>query len=706
MQRMIIYMGASKDMALNVIQEYMAFADHLLRNHGEYTAIKILKDLHSMCSHSGIGKKQLMVPIVLLGGKIFKANKLTGLPKRLKYLNLLLRNFPKAAITITAMVRIFVTKPSTDIGTIIDPFTGNRPEMEDFFTKFGKFMTKHGSKKLITIDLTKKWHTTMSSGPNGTPALLSCFKDLVALYQWKQFHDFITYLGILGMTHLVDGIRNFYSEYKDEVDKYPQEQVYLARLAFLADKAGKTRIVFILNYWCQEALYPLHSALMRWLGKQPQDGTYDQGGAAEKVRIRTEQGLPCWSFDLTAATDRWPREHQFLVLCATVGNTWALLWKLLMEIKPWESVRESFVEYKVGQPMGALASWAAFAVTHHWTLRYLCYRCGVPWDSYVILGDDLVIFDKKVAEEYVRLMSTLGVTISQGKSITPTQLGENTSAAEFAKRLFRDGVNLSPVSSILLQRIFGYSQCYWEILTIFREWYGYEAPMVGYSGTNILIHPTIHMLMQGLKPKQKHWMEVLLGSNLDRTTALPNLPRGLSDMSYQDWVTLPNPWGINPHDISNVDTLLPKIMLGSKIQEDLRLKYLQLHKADQLLIDEEGTTPDQRVVKPDHTESPYHPVRIILDSRLQNEVMKVIYAIQYNDECPYNIPDICIEIEFLVDVILGNKTYKSWMSQKDRRNKYVSNLVLSIYAQVMEDRARANNPQVSYNSDEDDCSGW
>jgi len=58
----------------------------------------------------------------------------------------------------------------------------------------------------------------------------------------------------------------------------------------------------------------------------------------------------------------------------------------------------------------------------------------------LVLGDDIVIFNRAVAAEYLAVMEDLGVGINLVKSVV------STDAFEFAKRFYAKGVNLSPVS--------------------------------------------------------------------------------------------------------------------------------------------------------------------------------------------------------------------------------------------------------------------
>jgi hypothetical protein len=74
------------------------------------------------------------------------------------------------------------------------------------------------------------------------------------------------------------------------------------------------------------------------------------------------------------------------------------------------------------------------------------HRIGVQglYDGYVLLGDDIVIFEEDVALEYQEIMTWLGVTINLTKSVVGTGI------AEFAKRHFYQGHEISGVPGKLI----------------------------------------------------------------------------------------------------------------------------------------------------------------------------------------------------------------------------------------------------------------
>jgi hypothetical protein len=71
-----------------------------------------------------------------------------------------------------------------------------------------------------------------------------------------------------------------------------------------------------------------------------------------------------------------------------------------------------------------------FALSHHFLVRKLFSSRGLNWkDQYVILGDDIVLRNRVIAGDYRDLMSTLGVDISEAKSVSSPRV------AEFAGRV-------------------------------------------------------------------------------------------------------------------------------------------------------------------------------------------------------------------------------------------------------------------------------
>lgn len=115
-------------------------------------------------------------------------------------------------------------------------------------------------------------------------------------------------------------------------------------------------------------------------------------------------------------------------------------------------ISPGFVFYRAGQGIGIYSSWAILAYTNHFMVRYAAYTVGYKrFSDYLILGDDIVIADDKVARAYHKLITRIGVRISIPKSIISSP---NYRSLEFASRLLVNGVDISPfpVGTILESR--------------------------------------------------------------------------------------------------------------------------------------------------------------------------------------------------------------------------------------------------------------
>lgn len=108
------------------------------------------------------------------------------------------------------------------------------------------------------------------------------------------------------------------------------------------------------------------------------------------------------------------------------------------------------VRYGCGQPMGLLSSWAVFSLTHHAIIEYAAFKEGFPaFRDYCMLGDDVVICNRRVASRYLKLMKEIGVDISIPKSFISkgNHMGH---ICEFAKRVLVNGVDMSPIPAKLM----------------------------------------------------------------------------------------------------------------------------------------------------------------------------------------------------------------------------------------------------------------
>jgi hypothetical protein len=287
-------------------------------------------------------------------------------------------------------------------------------------------------------------HLSTKAGPNGQ-AMMGAMSDL----------HLLTDRMLQNMEYMTDGKVNQQIEqlrplsldlWNKQFNLKPKG--LLSKLSLIKDKEAKARIIAILDYWTQSTLRPLHLGLFSLLKRIKGDCTFNQ---ASFVTHLPKTG-PYYSFDLTAATDRFPLEFQRLVLSAVVNDEqYSTSWAELISDRdfyvPWT---DGLVRYQCGQPMGAYSSWAVFALAHHVVVRIAAKRAGLnpSFCSYALLGDDIVLTNDLVAKEYLNIMSQLGVSISESK----THVSSDT--YEFAKRWIHRGQEMTglPINLIVDNR--------------------------------------------------------------------------------------------------------------------------------------------------------------------------------------------------------------------------------------------------------------
>lgn len=157
---------------------------------------------------------------------------------------------------------------------------------------------------------------------------------------------------------------------------------YLGKLGMKEEAAGKIRVFAMVDAWTQWVLAPFHRVLFDILRDIPMDGTFNQVAPLEALKNAKE----LYSLDLTAATDRLPLILQRTLLGCLFGHELAGYWANLLTSRVYRlhgekisyGKKEDYVDlnYAVGQPMGALSSWASLAITHHFIVQASAWRAG------------------------------------------------------------------------------------------------------------------------------------------------------------------------------------------------------------------------------------------------------------------------------------------------------------------------------------------
>jgi hypothetical protein len=278
------------------------------------------------------------------------------------------------------------------------------------------------------------------------------YRDILAFRAMLPYSSSFERVVKLGMEYLesVLGriiVGTMYSTliFKDPISSM-RRITYLGKLGLKVEAAGKVRVFAMVDCFTQWALKPLHKWIFSVLRDHPDvDGTFDQ--LAPIIRIPFEK-VPLYSYDLSSATDRLPISLQGSILSKVFTPEFGTLWKKILVGRSYMvRVKDKtlVLNYTVGQPMGALSSWGMLALTHHFIVQGAAWMAGKDrtslFTNYCVLGDDILIWDKAVANSYLKVIKSLGVEVGLAKSV----ISKNGTSLEFAKKTIFKGVDVSPV---------------------------------------------------------------------------------------------------------------------------------------------------------------------------------------------------------------------------------------------------------------------
>lgn len=406
-------------------RDYRAYLRKVEKHHGREFMVQRMNKIRSMSERYAIHQ-----PIEPL--EFVKSDK-DFYPSAFKAFRPYLRskdmNVRIMVLSIFRSVEIFRLAPSHNISTVTTPPVRDEKLLEEILN-FIPGWVKSLNKILRFPKM--KYHFTVKKGPNG-PALASSDSDLTAI------HD---------DTNLLESLKVVSTKLDDEFPfdedfhRSTNDGCIHSKLTQFPEKAGKTRTIAVVDYYSQRALSPLHRGLMDLLSSLETDGTMSHMNVGNYVKELTNLKEFIETFDLSAFTDRFPREIQeklLLELCEDkeLAKAW---WTILADRTFTVQWSGEQVTYAAGQPMGAKASWPLCSLAHHAVVEYCRSK-----RKYRLIGDDVGIADKRSASLYKDVIQRLGVEINPYKG-TKSEQGSLYSSAEIAKRLYLNGVDLSPLT--------------------------------------------------------------------------------------------------------------------------------------------------------------------------------------------------------------------------------------------------------------------
>lgn len=347
----------------------------------------------------------------------------------------------------------------------------------------------------------------------------------------------------------------------------------LGRLGRKLEGSGKVRIFAMPNPILQTLLRPLHDWVMSILRTLPMDGTFDQ--PAPLARLKGKREL--FSFDLKSATDLLPAALSESLLYGLFGEELSQTWGDLMQTTVFrgpdrvaQNKSPRLFKFTRGQPLGYYSSWPVFTLTHHmlvWVCAWEVYP-GKVFTDYAILGDDIVIADRRVAEEYEERMVACQAVISREKSLTSSK-----GACEFAKKFIinnhlKDRRDVSPLS-----------------LPLIRMTYGYVSPFV-FKTLGCSVRATFRLRGGGYRVFSKvQGNRVVFGSlsrKWKRHWIALHSPSGLCALPIELLLGFPDKGILNCYEMGMVRRFLVERVCPKDIREDVFQTLRQFWEGDDL----------------------------------------------------------------------------------------------------------------------------
>lgn len=311
---------------------------------------------------------------------------------------------------------------------------------------------KNGPNEVNLVGAPMDFISMLGTRDNSGTTLIEVVRNLAVLTKHKELID------------IIDLYNDVYC-HQPVLHGYDDESSFkTGKISVKQELFGKSRLIAIIDFFTQSVLKAVHKEQFVWLKKQTEDGTHNQDRLSESVRklslVEGSKENSLFSLDLTAATDRLPIDLQMEIVGQQFGKDVASLWYILCRERPFAFL-DSEIRYAVGQPMGTYSSWSNLAICNHMMAKtsslILNKKYSKESPNYFIIGDDFVCKGYKLSWYYKRILTLIGVKISESKGFTPMthrrfngsitdeHFASLPNVVELAKRVFINGVELTPI---------------------------------------------------------------------------------------------------------------------------------------------------------------------------------------------------------------------------------------------------------------------
>lgn len=192
----------------------------------------------------------------------------------------------------------------------------------------------------------------------------------------------------------------------------------VGKISLLQEGGSKLRAVATPLGWVQYYFKPLHDLLETWYTSNSAVKHQERG--MRFCQRRLEEGQEAYSIDLSSATDRLPRDIQCMLL-QEMGLSEFPMYLDDISRSQWEvqlpDGDKVYLSYQVGQPMGLYGSYPLLDITNSLLAASAVQKVGeLDTDCFRTVGDDIIFFSEKAANQYLSDLSSIGVEVSSEKT--------------------------------------------------------------------------------------------------------------------------------------------------------------------------------------------------------------------------------------------------------------------------------------------------
>lgn len=238
-------------------------------------------------------------------------------------------------------------------------------------------------------------------------------------------------------------LNSLWNKYPEEISRRFVTSKYIQTSADICDETPLLGSVVILQSggakarWIANPLLPIQALgeplkdkLLLLCSQYPEIKTLNQDKGHEVVVKWLSEGRNVFSFDATAFTDRFPVKFQLAVAKnllekGLITNFDYDSLEIVVNGKWFSTDQKSVIQWKVGQPLGYGPSFHLATLSHAVLLDMIDRKHhGSSTGCWQVVGDDVVISNELVANEYKEIMTDLGVEINLQKSMISAKYAE------------------------------------------------------------------------------------------------------------------------------------------------------------------------------------------------------------------------------------------------------------------------------------------